>query len=248
MHMLMDVYFEEMKKSLVVIEETQRANILKAASAVADTLENNGLWHVLDTGHMLMHEAVGRTGGMMALKPIMVTCEVNNPTRVRPIEGKNTMYYTQVPGFAKFVLNRANLKKGDTLIVGSVSGYEVFPVDVALTAKEMGITTIAFTSVAYSKTLTSRHESGKHLYEVCDIVLDNCAKAGDTLVPVKELGIEVCPSSGIGASYLMWALQASVMEELLRRGKTPSVYLSNHAPGATEHNREAMNTYNTLGY
>lgn len=246
--MLMDVYFEEMKKTLGVIEATQRDNILCAARAVADSLENGGMWHVLDTGHMLMHEGVGRTGGMMALRPVFVTCEVNNPTRPREIEGKTTMYYTQVPGFAKFVLNRANLKKGDVLIVGSVSGYEVFPVDAALIAREMGVKTIAFTSVAYSKTLTPRHESGKRLYEACDIVLDNCAKAGDTLVPVEQMGIEACPSSGIGASYLMWALQVSVIEELLKRGKTPSVYLSNHAPGAGEHNREAMHTYQTLGY
>ena len=246
--MLMDVYFEKMKETLCMIEQTQREQILRAARAVADSLENGGMWHVLDTGHMLMHEAVGRTGGMMALKPILVTCEVHNPTRQRSIPGKSTMYYTQVPGFAKFVLNRANLQKGDVLIVGSVSGYEVFPVDTALTAREMGVTTIAFTSVAYSRELTPRHPSGKKLYEVCDIVLDNCAKAGDTLVPCPELSIEVCPSSGIGASYLMWALQSSVMEELLSRGKTPSVYLSNHAPGASEHNREALERYATLGY
>lgn len=246
--MMMDVYFQKMKETLGVIERTQRKGILQAAKAVADSLENNGMWHVLDTGHMLMHEAVGRTGGMMALKPIMITCEVSNPTRQRTIPGKNTMYYTQIPGFARFVLNRANLKAGDVLIVGSVSGYEVFPVDVALIAKEMGVTTIAFTSVAYSRELTSRHPSGKKLYEVCDIVLDNCTKAGDTLVPCPELGIEVCPSSGIGASYLMWALQVSVMEELLARGKTPSVYLSNHAPGATEHNRQARERYEKLGY
>ena len=206
------------------------------------------MWQILDTGHMLMHEGVGRTGGMMALKPILVTCEVNNPTRPRFIEGRPTIYYTQIPGFSKFVLNRANLTAGDTLIVGSVSGYEVFPVDVAITAREMGVKVIGFTSVAYSQTLTPRHESGKRLYEVCDVVLDNCCKPGDTLVPCPELGIEVCPSSGIGASYLMWALQATVIEEMLARGKKPSVYMSNHAPGATAHNAQAKKTYLELGY
>ena len=246
--MLMDVYFEKMKETLGVIERTQRENIITAAKMVADTLENGGMWQVLDTGHMLMHEAVGRTGGMMALKPILVTCEVSNPTRPRFIEGKPTIYYTQIPGFSKFVLNRANLTEGDTLIVGSVSGYEVFPVDVAITAREMGVKVIGFTSVAYSQTLTPRHESGKHLYEVCDVVLDNCCKPGDTLVPCPELGIEVCPASGIGASYLMWALQSTVIEEMIARGKQPSVYMSNHAPGAKEHNAQARKTYLELGY
>ena len=59
--MMMDVYFQKMKETLGVIERTQRKGILQAAKAVADSLENNGMWHVLDTGHMLMHEAVGRT-------------------------------------------------------------------------------------------------------------------------------------------------------------------------------------------
>ena len=73
-------------------------------------------------------------------------------------------------------------------------------------------------------------------------------KPGDTLVPCPGLGIEVCPSSGIGASYLMWALQATVIEEMLARGKKPSVYMSNHAPGATAHNAQAKKTYLELGY
>ena len=93
--MMMDVYFEKMKETLGVIEKTQRENIILAAKAVADSLENGGMWHVLDTGHMLMHEGVGRTGGMMALKPIMVTCEVNNPTRPRKIPGKSTTEHSR---------------------------------------------------------------------------------------------------------------------------------------------------------
>ena len=41
--MMMDVYFEKLKETLGVIEKTQRENILKAASMVADSLENNGM-------------------------------------------------------------------------------------------------------------------------------------------------------------------------------------------------------------
>lgn len=246
--MLMDTYFRNMKDVMGKIENTQRDAILSSARVVADALVSDGLWHVLDTGHMLMHESVGRTGGMMALSPIRITCDVANPTRPRAIPGKETTYYTQVPGFAEFVLRRANLVKGDVLLIGSVSGYEVFPVQVAQTAQQMGVKTIAITAVEYSKNLVSRHPSGKRLFEVCDLVLDNCSKMGDTLVPVPELGGEICPSSGIGAAYLMWALQASVVEELLRRGLTPSVYISNHMPGASEHNRNAMKAFETQGY
>ena len=245
--MLMDVYFKNMKKTLEMIETTQREAILAAAVMVADSLENGGMWQVLDTGHMLMHEGVGRTGGMMALRPIRSIAKSAIRHAAGDCEQNDTVLHTgsRLCGFCP---EPGQPGGGDVLIIGSVSGYEVFPVDVALTARKMGVSTIGFTSLAYSKTLASRHSSGKKLYEVCDIVLDNCANAGDALVPVEEMGISVCPSSGIGAAYLLWALQASVMEELLKRGKTPSVYLSNHAPGAAEHNCKAMDNYHRLAY
>lgn len=246
--MLMDVYFEKMKQVQETIEQTQRKNLLACAEMIADTIERGGLWHLLDTGHMLMHEGIGRTGGMMALRPIRITCEVENPTRPRDIPGKRKVYYTQVEGFASFALQRANVAAGDVLMIGSVSGYEHFPVQAAQVAREMGVKTIAITSVTYSSQLQSRHPSGKRLFEMCDLVLDNCSKLGDTLVPVPEMGIEICPSSGVGAAYLLWALQCCVVEALLARGKTPSVYVSNHMPGAAEHNAEALARYDEWGY
>ena len=51
----MDVYFEKMKETLAVIERTQREQIISAARMVADTLENGGMWQILDTCHILMH-------------------------------------------------------------------------------------------------------------------------------------------------------------------------------------------------
>ena len=66
--MLMDKYFEEMKKVLVKIEDTQKEKIIKISEEIADRLEKGAAWHIMDTGHMLMFEGVGRTGGMMALQ------------------------------------------------------------------------------------------------------------------------------------------------------------------------------------
>ncbi len=246
--MLMDTYFEEMKRVQGTIERTQRGALIACARVIAQALERGNLWHILDTGHMLMHEGVGRTGGMMALRPIRITCEVENPTRPRPQPGKPKVYYTQVEGFAEFVLQRANLQAGDVLMIGSVSGYEAFPVQAAQAAKEMGVSTIAITATAYSMELKSRHPSGKRLFEMCDLTLDNCAKMGDTLVPLREMDMEICPSSGIGAAYLLWALECCVVEELLSRGRQPSLYMSNHMPGAARHNAQAMACYEQNGY
>jgi len=220
----MDVYFENLKKVLDKIENTQRESILKSADVIAESLTNNGMFHLLDTGHMLMYEGVGRSGGLMAVRPIRITFDVNNPTRFRQIEGKKNV------------------------LIGSVSGMNILPVEMAIKAKEMGVHTIALTSVEYSKALTAKHKSGKMLYEVCDHVLDNCGNVGDSLVYVEDIDKNICPSSGLAASYLMWALQAEIVSALIKRGKDPSIYISNHLPNASKINNESWGKYEKFGY
>lgn len=248
--MLMEQYFGNMKRVLEKIEETQLDGIEQSAARIADSLENGGIWHLLDTGHMLMHEAVGRTGGMMAVRPVKVTLEVDNPTRYREedLSKKKRVFMDEIAGLPAFIVGKSKMMPGDVLMIGSVSGINVLPVEMAIYAREMGITVIAITSVEYSNYLTPMHPGGKRLFEVCDLVLDNCSGIGDTVVQVEELGQGMCPSSGIAASYLMWAVQSRVVELLLDRGKKPSVYMSNHMPGAGKHNSEAWSNYEKKGY
>ena len=178
--MLMDEYFSAMKNVLTKAENTQRETILAAADEIANRLEKGGAWHIMDTGHMLMFEAVGRTGGMMAIKPIKITCEIQNPVRYRPSPARGIIGYDSIPGFADYVLGRANVLPEDVIMIGSVSGYNYFPVDLAIKANEMGCATIALTSVEYSSHLTSKHPSGKRLFEACTYCIDNCTNYGDT--------------------------------------------------------------------
>ena len=231
----MDEYFGAMKGVLEKVEQTQREAVLEASAEIAERLARGGAWHIMDTGHMLMFEGVGRTGGMMAVKPIRITCEIQNPVRHRP-------------GFADYVLGRANVLPDDVIMIGSVSGYQYFPVDLALKANEMGCATVAVTSVEYSGHLTGKHPSGKRLFEACTYCLDNCTNYGDTLVDVPALGQRICPASGISASYLMWAVQSTVVEKLLEKGLKPSVYISNHMPDAARINGEALENYEKYGF
>lgn len=248
--MLMQQYFTNMKQVLERIEATQAAGIEQAALAIADSLENGGIWHLLDTGHMLMHEAVGRTGGMMAVRPVKVTVEVDNPTRYREedVAKKKRVFMDEIAGLPAFIVGKSKMMPGDVLMIGSVSGINILPVEMALHARKLGMTVIALTSVEYSAYLQPMHPDGKRLYESCDIVLDNCSAVGDTVVWSEGLGQGLCPSSGIAAAYIMWALQARVVELMLARGKKPSVYTSNHMPGAGKMNGEAWSRYEKEGY
>ena len=91
-------------------------------------------------------------------------------------------------------------------------------------------------------------DSGKRLFEACTYCLDNCTNYGDTLVDVPALGQRICPASGISASYLMWAVQSTVVEKLLEKGLKPSVYISNHMPDAARINGEALENYEKYGF
>ena len=84
---MMDEYFGAMKGVLEKVEQTQREAVLEASAEIAERLARGGAWHIMDTGHMLMFEGVGRTGGMMAVKPIRITCEIQNPVRHRACAG-----------------------------------------------------------------------------------------------------------------------------------------------------------------
>ena len=247
--MLQERYFQAVKAVFAKIEATQKESVSQCADEIAASLLNGGVWHVLDTGHMLMYEAIGRAGGLMAIRPVRVTVNVENPTRRREkVAVKKKVFLDEIEGLPAYIIDASEIVAGDVLLIGSVSGINVLPVGLAMEARNRGITTIGLTSVEYSQFLQPMHHSGRRLYEVCDYVLDNCCPVGDALVDVAELGQSVCPASGVSAAYVIWALQAQVVEVLLSRGKTPHIYVSNHLCGAERLNKEAWADYEALGY
>lgn len=247
--MLVQRYFAGMKAVLDKIERTQMEAIDDAARLIADSLLSDGAWHIMDTGHMLMYEAIGRTGGMMAARPVRVSLDIDNPVRPRAhAVSKKRVFMDAIEGLPQFVVEKSNMLPGDVLLVGSVSGTNILPVQMAIEAKERGIAVIGLTAVEHSARLEAKHPSGKRLLNVCDVVLDNCAAYGDTVVELPELGQGLCPASGVAASYVIWALQSRVVELMLERGVKPHVYKCNHLPGAERFNALAWAEYEKAGY
>lgn len=246
--MLAERYFHKLREVLDRIEATQIENIRRAAEMIVESVKAGGCVHLLDTGHMLAHEAVGRAGGLMMMTPVRFNVEVANPARPRGLPAKPRIFADEIQGLSDYVLSSSSIYPGDVLIVGSVSGKNALPVDVALKAQAMGVKVVAITSVEYSKALPSRHPSGKRLYEVADVVIDNCGAVGDAAVDVPGLDVSICPTSGIAAAHIIWALTAEIVERLMACGIKPSVYKSNHAPGASQHNAEAQAAFLKTGF
>lgn len=243
--MIKQEFFNQLQSLVQTIETKQGAVIDEAAKMISDAIAVGKAIHIYDTGHMLDSELIGRAGGLMVFKPLRVHFDIQNDVRSR-VEDKNKD--RNMEGLMQFALKKSNVQPGDVLIVGSVSGKGVLPVDIALHAKEMGLQIIAMTSVSYSSILKSEHSSGKRLFEVADLCLDNCAPALDAMIDVPELGLSVCPASGLSAATIMWAVTAQVIENLLALGIKPTVYKSINFPGSAEYNEAELKRYAETGF
>lgn len=70
----------------------------------------------------------------------------------------------------------------NTKIIISNSGRNYVPVEIAIIAKKKELILVAITSLDHSKNCQSRHCSGKRLFELADVVIDNCILGGDNLL------------------------------------------------------------------
>ncbi len=122
--------------------------------------------------------------------------------------------------------------RGDVVFVVSNSGRNAYPVEMALAAKARGASTVALTSLQHTRLVTSRHPSGKRLFEVCDFVLDNGAEYGDASLPVGRDGLLMGPTSTISGVFIINALLAEAVGHLVEQGITVDVYRSANAQGA----------------
>ena len=223
--MLVEKYLHEIRKKVdEIAADTQP--ITQAAHLCAEALAKGGALHIFDSGHMVSSELINRAGGLVALSQLAFSLNVTNPVKTRSAEAGNTPSFVYI----EHVFETDQLRKGDVLFVGSVSGKTANVVELALQAHAHGLTVIALTALAYSSKLASEHPSGKRLYEAADLVLDNHAPYGDALLEVEGLDYPICPASGIGAATILWSVVAGTVEEMLKRGLKPTVYPSVNRP------------------
>lgn len=237
---LVNQYFTKLRELVDRIESSQAEPIAQAAKVVSDAMSAGHCIHVYDTGHMLDSELINRAGGFAAFHALRLRFEVDNAVRERPELAEKDR---NLEGLAAFALKASKALPGDVLIIGSVSGKSVLPVDLALAAKAMGMYVIAMTSVSYSSMLKGEHSSGLRLFEAADLVMDNCAPPLDAMVEAPGLEAAICPASGISAAAIMWAVTAQATENLLAIGKPPSVLKSINFPGSAAFNDTMYKRY-----
>ncbi len=231
--MLMDRYWQEVESLFAKVKNTQRDNIIRASRLIADAVDSGACVHIHDSGHIIDSELIYRGGGLILYKKFKYNLVVENPVRKRNREDIDT----SMEGLAAYALKASGAKPGDVFILGSVSGRSFGVVDLAYEAKKWGMKIIVVTSMSYTTTVDSPHSSGLRLYEMADVVIDNCAPAAEAMMEVEGLEPRLCAASGLSAAFILWSVTTVVVEELMKKGKVPGVLKSANFPGGNEYNK-----------
>ena len=181
---------------------------------------------------MLTEELFYRAGGLMLINPIFGPGLMLNEVPVT-----KTSQFERLSGYADVLLDSVNLGEKDLLILISTSGRNPVPVEMALGSKERGAKVIALTSLKYTQNVSSRHQSGKKVYEIADLVLDNCGQIGDAVLQIEGLIQKMGSTSTIAGSFILNSVVALAVEKMLALGLEPPVYLSANLDEGDEHNR-----------
>lgn len=226
-------YLEASRKIVEQIQATQSEKILRAAEICTDSIAAGGWVHCFGTGHsrMAVEEMFPRIGSFVGFHPIAELSLTHYHSVVGANGLRQALYLERVEGLAEAILKSFRFGPMDSFIVVSSTGINAVPIEIALGAKARGMTVMAITSVAHASSTPSRHKSGKRLFEIVDLVLDNCTPPGDALVKIEGVRYPVGPGSTIGAVAIMNALKCQVAENLAARGIQPDVLPSPHVVG-----------------
>ena len=191
----------------------------------ARTILAGRLVHVFGTGHsrMAVEEMFPRYGSFPGFHPIVEL----SMTYHNPVVGANgqrqAMFLENVQGFGPVLWRNFATSPDDCLLAISTSGCNAVTIDVALEAKRLGMFVVALTSLAHAGVSTSKHESGRKLSEVADLVLDQHAPAGDSAVWIDGLETPVAPISSVSGCTVINLIKAEVARLLTEAGQPPKV-------------------------
>lgn len=238
--MFADQYIDIVQNTIQKAWNEQRDTIRQVASAIRGALETKHSVFIFGCSHagILAEEVFYRTGGMAVINPIFFPGFMLN---TRPVT--MTSKLERVDGLGKILIEENRLKSGDVLLIHSVSGRNNVPVEMAMEAKKIGVTTIAITNVAYSSAVTSRHPSGKRLFELCDLVVDNKGTVGDAAVQLSGLAERIGPTSTACGAALLNGIIIETVEQMLQNGEVPPVFMSANLDGGDEHNQKILEEY-----
>ena len=236
----MEQYIQNIHLILDTVEKSQKDAIDKAAQMLADATLNGSNLFVFGSNHagLLALEMYYRTGGMANINPIQAPglgLDIKPPTLTSQME--------RLAGYGRIIMDAYPVQKGDVLILHSVSGRNHVSIDAALRAKELGARIIVLTNLNTTKAVSSRHPSRKNLYELADLVLDNCGCVGDASLLIAGVPQRVGPTSTAVGAVILNAIMVQAVEYVVELGGIPPVFVSANLDGGDDYNESVLKAY-----
>ncbi|MDX6238473.1 MAG: hypothetical protein QOG10_3288 [Kribbellaceae bacterium] len=230
-----EAYLQALTPIIGAVSEQASGPIQPAADLVVASLRANGVIQAFGSGHSeaLAMEIAGRAGGLIATNRIALRDLVLLGGEPREVLSSGIL--ERDPSVARRLYALVEPDPADLFVIASNSGVNGSIVELATVVKENGHPLIAITSLQHTSGVESRHPSGKKLIDFADVVLDNHAPYGDSVLELPGGG-KVCAVSSITAALIAQMLVAEVLRRLTEAGETPPVYLSANIPGGDDHN------------
>jgi uncharacterized phosphosugar-binding protein len=137
------------------------------------------------------------------------------------------LHLEKTAGYAEQILRNFAFGPRDVLIVISTSGIREVIIEMVQGARKRGLPVIGVVSRSHCEQAQPAHSSGKKLVDVADVILDNGAPVGDTLVSLDGSQQKTGPFSTLGGALVMNMLRCEVAQRLVARGIEP-VFLPSH--------------------
>lgn len=234
----MKQFKDEIIRILELVEK-EEDNLKNIVETIVDTMQSGGKFYVFGTGHshMIAEEFYARAGGLAniyMIAPLEVTL-TEHPLK--------STYIERIPEYAEVIYKTKKITSKDMLMICSNSGRNGCLIELANIAKRDGCKTIALTNITHSSLCTSRHPSGKRLFEVCDYVIDNHGCVGDAAIELDGVKGAMGSTSSIVGTYIAQTLNLLIAKELAKRGMEVPVFLSSNVDAGDEWNDSIMKKY-----
>lgn len=241
-----EFYFNTVVDIFKKIKEQSGDSIDKAAELMSEAILNDKLIHIIGPGghsNMAAMEMFYRSGGLAPINAIF------DPGIALVHGGKHSTIMERTPGYAKSVLDSYDIKKGEVMIIANAYGINSMTIDSALEAKARGLKTIGVTSTSFAdhvpKDHPARHPSGKNLYEIVDVFVDNYLPLGDAIVKFDNFDQKVAPTSTLCNSFALNLMVIKTVEKILKKGGIPPVWVSANMPGGDKANKQLEEKYSS---
>ena len=230
------------------LEETQLTAIDTAAELIVAALTHGGAVFCSEIGHGNHQDFLNRAGGLAALQHFTFNFTVHSQVPEVLKKRPRPAPFNREAETVRFAVKASNLRAGDVLLIGSVSGKNARPIELAIACREIGVKVVGFTSLAYTAQVESQHPSGKKLFEVVDVVIDNGAPFGDGAVDIEGFDFKLLPVSGAANIIAGWVLWERLIEKMVAVGMPPSVFMSINRPGGQEYYDQSCAEFQRRGY